>query len=69
MHGTPVRFPNQHTIKQNIKMEINSSESLVLASLPQTLDHSLDDYQLSRANGTFRFYKISSPEFSQAICF
>lgn len=50
-------------------MEINSSESLVLASLTRTLDHSFDDHQLSKVNGTFRFYILSIPQFSQTICF
>ena len=36
-------------------MEINSSESLALPSLTQMLDHSLDDYQLGKVNGTFSF--------------
>lgn len=50
-------------------MESNSSESLVLTSLSQMLDHSRDDYQLSQVNGTSSFYTLNSPEFSRALCF
>lgn len=48
-------------------MEINSSESLVLASLTQTLDYISHDYLLSKVNGTFRFY-IARQFVSSLIC-